>query len=91
MAILTNSLGSTNQTIVNHAYARTRIPMLNAGVAVYEMRHDAASQQEINTPPVQAGWVGLHAKSAVVDRRHVFIGSFNFSPRSVNLNTEMGL
>ena len=35
--------------------------------------------------------VGLHAKAAVVDREHVFIGSFNFSPRSRNLNLEMGI
>jgi putative cardiolipin synthase len=26
-----------------------------------------------------------------VDRRHTFIGSFNFDPRSANLNTEMGV
>ena len=36
-------------------------------------------------------FVSLHAKAAVLDRRHVFIGSFNFSPRSRNINTEMGL
>jgi putative cardiolipin synthase len=27
----------------------------------------------------------------VVDRRQVFVGSFNFDPRSVNINTEMGV
>jgi putative cardiolipin synthase len=34
---------------------------------------------------------GLHAKTMVFDRRITFVGSFNLDPRSVNLNTEMGL
>ncbi|HJT16317.1 MAG TPA: phospholipase D-like domain-containing protein, partial [Thermoanaerobaculia bacterium] len=29
-------------------------------------------------------------KTFAVDRARVFIGSFNFDPRSANLNTEMG-
>jgi putative cardiolipin synthase len=33
---------------------------------------------------------GLHAKTAVYDRRTVFVGSFNLDPRSENLNTEIG-
>ena len=33
---------------------------------------------------------GLHAKTFSVDRSRVFIGSFNFDPRSAKLNTEMG-
>ena len=48
-------------------------------------------QHDLDTPPVSSGFVSLHAKAAVLDREHVFIGSFNFSPRSRNLNTEMGI
>jgi putative cardiolipin synthase len=33
----------------------------------------------------------LHAKVYGIDRRVVFVGSFNFDPRSRLLNTEMGL
>ena len=33
----------------------------------------------------------LHTKSFLVDRKKVFIGSFNFDPRSANLNTESGV
>ena len=91
MAIMTNSLGSTNQTIVHNAYARTRIPMLEAGIDVYEMKYRPGIQRELDTPPVESAWIGLHAKAAVLDREHVFIGSFNFSPRSRDLNTEMGI
>lgn len=32
----------------------------------------------------------LHAKTFSVDRRRIFIGSFNFDPRSMHLNTELG-
>jgi putative cardiolipin synthase len=33
----------------------------------------------------------LHTKAFIVDRKELFIGSFNFDPRSVNLNTELGV
>jgi putative cardiolipin synthase len=32
----------------------------------------------------------LHAKTFSIDRQRIFIGSFNFDPRSVELNTEIG-
>jgi putative cardiolipin synthase len=35
--------------------------------------------------------VSLHAKSFVVDRRYVFVGSLNMDQRSKLLNTEMGV
>jgi len=91
MAIMTNSLGSTNQPIVHKAYARTRVPMLQAGIDVYEMKYQGGMQHGLDTPPISSAFVSLHAKAAVLDREHVFIGSFNFSPRSRNLNTEMGI
>jgi len=33
----------------------------------------------------------LHAKTFVFDRRAVFIGSMNLDPRSIQLNTEIGV
>jgi len=33
----------------------------------------------------------LHTKSFLVDGKRLFIGSFNFDPRSANLNTESGV
>jgi putative cardiolipin synthase len=32
----------------------------------------------------------LHAKTFAVDRSVLFVGSFNFDPRSARLNTELG-
>ena len=33
----------------------------------------------------------LHAKAFTIDRRYVFVGSFNWDPRSAEINTEMGI
>ena len=33
----------------------------------------------------------MHAKTFAVDAKSIFVGSFNFDPRSHLLNTEMGL
>jgi len=33
----------------------------------------------------------MHAKTYVIDRRQVFVGSFNHDPRSATLNTEIGI
>jgi putative cardiolipin synthase len=38
-----------------------------------------------------SGGASLHAKTFAVDRERLFVGSFNFDPRSAALNTEMGL
>jgi putative cardiolipin synthase len=39
------------------------------------------------TKPVFA----VHAKTLVVDRRVVYVGTYNLDPRSENLNTEVGV
>lgn len=57
---------------------------------LHELRADAAIRSIVEVPPVQGEFVGLHMKAAVVDRRHVFIGSMNLDPRSSNINTEAG-
>jgi len=90
--ILTNSLASHDVPAVNSHYKQWRKRMLEAGVELYEVRHDAAIQPLVSdTPPTQAGFMGLHSKGMVVDRRRVYIGSMNFDPRSAFINTEMGL
>ena len=35
--------------------------------------------------------VTLHSKATIIDRETIFIGSLNFDPRSILINTEMGL
>lgn len=91
ISILTNSLASHDVPAVNSHYEPWRDDLIKAGVSLYELRADAAIQSSVvEVPPVKAGFIGLHSKSAMVDRRYVFIGSMNLDPRSARINTEMG-
>jgi putative cardiolipin synthase len=89
---LTNSLAS-NDLATNHSgYARRRKEMLHAGLELHELRPDAASCQTlVANRCAQGAAFGLHAKSAVFDRRIVYVGSFNVNLRSAFLNTETAL
>ena len=60
------------------------------GVQIFEVRPDA---EVLGTEYVDSdnGRATLHTKAFIVDRERVFIGSFNFDPRSANINTEMGV
>ncbi len=89
--ILTNSLASHDVPAVNSHYEPWRDDIIHAGVKLYEFRADPAIKNElIDVPPVQSEFSGLHSKTAVVDRRYVFVGSMNLDPRSAKINTEMG-
>lgn len=90
--MLTNSLASHDVPAVNSHYKQWRRPLLEAGVELHEMRHDAAVQPLLaDTPPTRAEFMGLHVKAMVIDRRRVFIGSMNLDPRSWDVNSEMGV
>lgn len=82
--IVTNSLASTNHSSVHAAYARYRKPLLQAGVQLFELRPRLSDL-------TLTGKLTLHSKVAIVDRAKLFVGSFNLDPRSLYLNTEMGL
>jgi putative cardiolipin synthase len=90
MTILTNSLAATDEPLVHTGYSRYREPMLRAGVDLYEL-----SPVRIKTNK-RLGFGGsslgrLHAKTVVIDRHFVFIGSMNLDPRSEGRNTELGI
>ena len=91
VVILTNSLGSTNHPIVHSGYKKHRKRVIEMGVELFEMRHDASARGKFDTPPVQSKAFGLHAKYIVIDRKFTFVGSLNLDPRSIYINTEMGL
>lgn len=55
------------------------------------MRSDPAIKTRVDTEPVVSNFIGLHTKSTVVDGHRVYIGSMNFDPRSLEINTEMGI
>lgn len=86
-----DTLPNIDVPAVNSHYEPWRDGILNAGVELFELRSDPAIQATVvEVPPVKGEFVGLHSKSAVLDRRYVFIGSMNLDPRSANINTEMG-
>ena len=90
VTVHTNSLASQDVVAVNSHYKMWRGPLLDAGVRLYEARHDAAIKSSIvDTAPVSATVMGLHSKSLVIDRRLSVIGSANFDPRSALINSEM--
>jgi putative cardiolipin synthase len=90
IVIITNSLASTNHSSVHAAYARYRKPLLREGIELYELRHLLAAH-EVPGRSNNAAKLTLHSKVAVVDGRHMFVGSFNLDPRSLYINTEMGI
>ncbi len=91
VVILTNSLGSTNLPIVHSGYKKHRKNLIEMGVELFEMRHDATARGKFDTPPVQSKAFGLHAKYMIIDHKVTFVGSLNLDPRSIYINTEMGL
>ncbi|SDJ94433.1 phospholipase D-like domain-containing protein [Microbulbifer yueqingensis] len=86
--ILTNSLSSADVALVYGAYRKYRRPLLRAGIQLYELSGKLNYKLD--------NWRGtsrslLHAKLLVVDRRALYVGSFNLDHRSVLHNTELGL
>jgi putative cardiolipin synthase len=90
--ILTNSLEATDVAAVHAGYAKRRRDLLDAGVALYELRRLAPGiwkeQERFGMGSSSAS--SLHAKTFAIDAARLFVGSFNFDPRSATLNTEMG-
>ena len=91
--ILTNSLASTDMPIVHAGYRRYRVPLLQMGVELYEVRPKLGEPDD-RRGPIKSGSSGafaLHAKVFVFDRQRAFVGSMNFDQRSLRINTELGL
>jgi putative cardiolipin synthase len=90
ITILTNSLATNNHTSVHSAYSSYRRRLLDLGVELWEARADAA---KITLPDgeTQLEKLTLHTKGILIDRKRVFVGSLNLDPRSIDINTEMGL
>jgi putative cardiolipin synthase len=91
ISVFTNSLESTDVAVVHAGYARRRKPLIKAGIRLFEMKREyAAPSVKKDHKLISSSNSSLHAKTFVVDRSLIFIGSFNFDPRSARLNTENG-
>jgi putative cardiolipin synthase len=91
--ILTNSLESAPELGAHSGYLHYRVPLLEDGVELYEVRSLLGSARGSGQTAKLSryGNYALHAKLFVFDRQKLFIGSMNFDQRSKRLNTEVGL
>lgn len=104
VSVFTNGLASTDVGVVHAGYAKHRRALLEAGVRLWEMKGtlsprlgmtivgsgSGTGRERMAGPVARASRTSLHAKTFTADRRSLFVGSFNFDPRSADLNTEMG-
>ena len=96
--VLTNAYEATDVPLVHAGYAQYRQALLKGGVVLYEKQRLAPEFQKDKGRSARRGrrhllgssGSSLHAKTFAVDGERVFVGSFNFDPRSTLLNTELG-
>jgi putative cardiolipin synthase len=93
--ILTNSLASTDVGVVYGGYSKYRIPLLVAGAELYEAKPDPRikrkPKKKTKTHFGSSSRSSLHSKVYTFDGEKVFVGSLNLDPRSVDINTEIGI
>jgi phosphatidylserine/phosphatidylglycerophosphate/cardiolipin synthase-like enzyme len=104
--VSTNSFGSTDNVYAYSANYKLRSVYIgDLGFQVYEYKPHPADLLTVypkfeqfaqlalseKGPDARPPFLCIHAKSCVIDGRIAFIGSYNFDPRSANLNTEVGL
>ncbi len=92
VAVLTNSLESSDQTPVYAYYSLSQKRLLEMGVRLYEIHPFAFEKELVNQNYnllKHVPHVALHAKTIVIDDDLFSIGSINMDPRSRNLNTEL--
>ena len=90
--ILTNSLVSNDVAAVHTGYMRHRKQLLRCGVELYELNEQIKKQQgKLFTWLPGLSKSSLHAKTMGIDKKAMFVGSFNFDQRSLNINNEIGI
>ncbi len=89
--MLTNSIRSNNHLTAHSVYRNHIKELLGNGAELHEVRIDAHDRHIYMLSPIEEKALSLHAKALVIDDDKVFIGSANLDPRSLRLNTEMGL
>jgi phosphatidylserine/phosphatidylglycerophosphate/cardiolipin synthase-like enzyme len=100
LSVMTNSLATTDEPLVHYGYAKYRQAMVKMGASVYELMPGAQAPQAAESSSASSGYGAsglhgslgrLHAKVAVIDQQHLYIGSMNMDRRSAHSTTEIGL
>ncbi len=92
VSVLTNSLVSNDVGAVHTGYMRHRKELLRCGVHLYELNEEIKQKQGKRftwLPGLSKS--SLHAKTMSMDGEVMFVGSFNFDQRSLNINNEIGI
>jgi putative cardiolipin synthase len=94
--LLTNALEATDVPAVHGGYAPYRRALLEHGVQLFELRRQPGDESGSGPRLFSSRSYGesdssLHSKAIIFDQQKSFIGSFNFDPRSVLWNTEVGV
>lgn len=93
VSILTNSLAANDVVAVHSGYAKYRRKLLRAGVKLYEVPAIRSEEEKNKTPRYigSSSRASLHAKAFFIDGEKTFVGSLNIDPRSIHINTEIGV
>jgi len=91
LALHTNSLATSYGGLVHWPYTDVREDLLGVGMAIRELKPATPPHARYAAADRTTAQRSLHGKTTVIDRRYVYIGSFNMDLRSINLNTEVGL
>ena len=99
--VLTNSFKANDVPVVHAFYSKYREDLLKSGVELYEFLYkpepknlyenteELSKKAKVKLRGLSRS--SLHAKLMALDEKQVFIGSFNFDPRSSYLNSEIGV
>jgi putative cardiolipin synthase len=87
--VLTNSLVASDVAAVHGGYSRYRKPLLAGGVSLYELKPETGTK--VDSSMFGSSGASLHTKALAVDKRSLFVGSYNLDPRSTWLNCEQGV
>ncbi len=93
VTVLTNSLASSDVSSVFAGYKGYRKDLIKGGIELYELRprfHKDLIKQKKSIGS-SGSHAGLHGKTLVFDKKYIFVGSMNLDPRSIHINTEMGV
>jgi len=89
VGVLTNSLVASDVAAVHGGYSRHRKPLLAGGVSLYELKPQVGTK--VDSSVFGSSGASLHTKALAVDKKSLFVGSYNLDPRSTWLNSEQGV
>ncbi len=89
ITVITNSMASTDVSMVYSGYQKYIEPMLEMGVQLYELKPYLDKVPENRREAKKIKHISLHTKMIIVDDEQLLVGSANMDPRSNKLNTEV--